>query len=136
MTSSFVVFDTSIFITHLRSGLYEDRVASIVGLPRTSSVVLAELWRVASTRADREFLNALRKNHPLLVPTEQNWLESGQVLGAMRRDKGFTSAKLRDLHFDVLIALTARSIGARVVTSDRSDFELIASYMPIQLEIW
>ena len=136
MTSSFVVFDTSIFVTHLRTGLYQDRVASIVGLPRTSSVVLAELWRGASSRADREFLRVLQKNHPVLVPTEQNWLESGQVLGSMRRDKGFTGDKLRDLHFDVLIALTARSIGARLVTLNRTDFELISSYLPIQLEIW
>jgi predicted nucleic acid-binding protein len=44
--------------------------------------------------------------------------------------------KLRDLHFDVLIALTARSHGARLVTSNRSDFELIDRYRRLQLEIW
>jgi predicted nucleic acid-binding protein len=40
------------------------------------------------------------------------------------------------LHFDLLIALTARSVGARLVTSNRVDFELIASYHKLQLEIW
>jgi len=40
------------------------------------------------------------------------------------------------LHFDLLIALTARSVGARLVTSNREDFELIAGYRKLQLEIW
>ena len=136
MTNSFVVFDSSIFVAYLRTAQHKDRISSVSGLLRTSSVVLAELWRGADTRADREFLATLEKNHPVLVPSEQNWLESGQLLNTMRRDKGFGVDKLRDLHFDVLIALTARSIGARLITSNRDDFELIASYEPIHLEIW
>jgi predicted nucleic acid-binding protein len=43
---------------------------------------------------------------------------------------------LRDLHFDVLIALTARSHGARLITSNRRDFELIYRYTKFELEIW
>jgi predicted nucleic acid-binding protein len=49
------------------------------------------------------------------------------------------SEKLRDLRFDVLVALTARFHGARLVTCDRADFELIASYKAargLSLEIW
>ena len=44
--------------------------------------------------------------------------------------------KLRDLHFDVLIALTARSYGARLITSNRADFEVIDRYRKLRLEIW
>ena len=54
----------------------------------------------------------------------------------MRVDKGFHAEKLRDLHFDLLIALTARSVGARLVYLRSSDFELIASYRRLQLGIW
>ncbi len=54
----------------------------------------------------------------------------------MRADHGFAPAKLRDLHFDVLIALTARSYGARLITTNRADFELINSYRQIKLEVW
>ena len=50
--------------------------------------------------------------------------------------KGFTPGKLRDLHFDVLIALTAQSYGARLITSNRSDFKLIHGYRRFQLELW
>lgn len=81
-------------------------------------------------------MRTLEKNHPILTPSERNWLESGQILGRIFRDKGFTPGKLRDLHFDVLIALTARTYGARVVTSNRSDFETINGYKRVQLEIW
>ncbi|MGH9655598.1 MAG: type II toxin-antitoxin system VapC family toxin, partial [Bryobacteraceae bacterium] len=108
----------------------------ISGLIRTSSVVLAELWRGAARADEREFLRVLESNHPILVPTEENWLESGRILGKIYADKGITPAKLRDLHFDVLIALTARSHGARLITSNRSDFELINHYRKVQFEIW
>ena len=134
--SKFVIFDTSIFIDHLRTGHHEERIESVTGLIRTSSVVLAELWRGAVKPAERKFLRALERNHPILTPTEKNWLESGQILGKIYADTGFTPDKLRDLHFDVLIALTARSYGARLVTSNRSDFEMIDRHRRLQLEIW
>jgi predicted nucleic acid-binding protein len=71
-----------------------------------------------------------------LTPTEKNWIESGEILATIRADRGLTSHKLRDLHFDVLIGLTARSHGARLITSNRVDFEMIHSYRALQLEIW
>jgi predicted nucleic acid-binding protein len=40
------------------------------------------------------------------------------------------------LHFDVLIVLTVRSYGARLITSNRADFELIRRYRGSALEVW
>ena len=134
--SNLVILDTSVFIDHLRSGRHQHRINAMTGLIRTSAVVLAELWRGATRPAEREFLRALARNHPILTPTESNWLESGQLLGRIYADKGFKPDKLRGLHFDVLIALTARSHGARLIASNRSDFELISGYRTLQLEIW
>lgn len=136
MMSNFVVFDTSIFIDHLRTGRHQQRIAATAGLVRNSAVVLAELTRGATKPAERQFVQRLARNHPILTPTENNWLESGRLLSKIHVDKGFGPEKLRDLHFDLLIALTARSVGARLVTSNRVDFELIASYHKLQLEIW
>jgi predicted nucleic acid-binding protein len=136
MVSNLIIFDTSIFIDHLRTGCHQERIDSISGLIRTSSVVLAELWRGAVSPAERSFLKELEKNHPILTPTEKNWLESGQLLGRIRSEKGYTPGKLRDLHFDILIALTARSAGARLISSNSSDFELIRSYRDFQIEVW
>lgn len=134
--SNFVVFDTSIFIDHLRTGRHQQRIAATTGLVRNSAVVLAELSRGATKHSEQEFVERLARNHPILTPSENNWLESGRLLCKIRSDKGLDAEKLRDLHFDLLIALTARSVGARLVTSDRADFELIASYRKVQLEIW
>jgi predicted nucleic acid-binding protein len=134
--SNFVVFDTSIFVDHLRTGRHQQRIAAIAGLIRNSAVVLAELTRGATKPAEREFVERLARNHPIWTPTEDNWLESGRLLSKIHADKGFGPEKLCDLHFDLLIALTARSAGARLVTSNRADFELIANYRKLQLEIW
>jgi predicted nucleic acid-binding protein len=54
----------------------------------------------------------------------------------MRSEHGYSADKLRDLHFDVLIALTARSHGARLISSNRADFETIQSHCKFQLEVW
>jgi predicted nucleic acid-binding protein len=134
--SNFVVFDTSIFIDHLRTGRHQQRIAATTGLVRNSAVVLAELGRGATKPSEQEFVERLARNHPILTPTENNWLESERLLSKIRVDKGFHAEKLRDLHFDLLIALSVRSTGARLVTSDRADFELIASYRRVRLEIW
>jgi len=136
LVSSLVIFDTSIFIDQLRTGRHGERIQAVAGLVRTSAVVISELWRGASSPAERKFLRALERNHPLLVPTMKNWLDSGQILSKIRTDKGFLPEKLRDLHFDVLIALTARSYEARLITSNRADFELIAGYALLKFEIW
>ncbi len=133
---SFVIFDTSVLVNDLRKGTYEDRIQNVAGLIRLSSVVLAELWRGAVTREESELLIQLARNHPVLTPTGRNWIESGQILKRMRGDLGFHPDKLRTLHFDVLIALTARSHGARLITANARDFEIIQRYRKFDLEVW
>ena len=134
--SDVIIFDTSVLVDELRTGRHRQRIASITGVVRISAVVLSELWRGVVSAAERRFLESLAKSRPILVPTERNWIESGKVLARMHSDLGFTPTKLRDLHFDVLVALTARSHGARVITSNRADFELIRRYRQFELEVW
>jgi len=134
--SDVFILDTSVLVDDLRTGRYRRRIAALNGIIRNSAVVMAELWRGVVKPAEREFLLALGRNYPTLTPTAKNWLESGEILGEIRADRGFTADKLRDLHFDVLIALTARSHGACLITSNRTDFEMVASYRKFQLEIW
>jgi len=136
MVNRVVIFDTSIFIDHLRTNKHVDRFQNLSGLIRNSSVVLSELARGATHESELDFVSILAKNHPILTPTERNWLESGSLLYRMREDRGFSPEKLRDLHFDVLIALTARSHGATIITSNKADFEQIRRYKEFHLEIW
>jgi predicted nucleic acid-binding protein len=131
-----VIFDTSIVIDQIRANRHLDRMLKVNGLVRNSSVVLAELWRGVTQAAEQRFLRTLERTHPILTPTGNNWIESGKILAKMQKDKGFGAEELRDLHFDVLIALTARSHGARLITSNRADFELIRKYRDFKLEVW
>jgi predicted nucleic acid-binding protein len=136
MADKIIIFDTSIFIDHLRTNKYIDHFQNITGLIRNSAVVLSELARGATKEIEMDFILTLAKNHPILTPTERNWIESGEILSKINKDKGFSPEKLRDLHFDVLIALTARNHGATVITSNKTDFELVRSYKDFRLEIW
>ena len=133
---SLIVFDTSVLVNDLRTGKYEARIQNVPGLVRLSSVVLAELWRGASSARERKLLVRMARNQTVLTPTETNWLESGEILSRMRTEIGFSVEKMRDLHFDVLIALTARSHGARLIASNRADFEAIHRFRKFDLEIW
>jgi predicted nucleic acid-binding protein len=131
-----VFFDTSVLIDNQRTARHSKRMSECPGRIRNSSVVLAELWRGATDREEHRFVQRLEESRPVLAPTTSNWLESGQVLAKMRADHGFEPRKLRDLHFDVLIALTARTHGARLITTNRADFELIRKYREFRLEVW
>ncbi len=134
--SDVVIFDTSVLVDEARTGRHRKRIESVEGVVRLSSVVLAELLRGVSGPAELKFLRTLARNHPVLTPSRENWLESGEILAEIRADQGFEPHKLRDLHFDVLIALTARWYGARLITTNRADFELINRYRRIKLEVW
>ncbi len=134
--SEIVIFDTSVLVDEVRTGRHRKRIELVDGLVRTSSVVLAELWRGVVGPAERKFLRSMARNHPILTPTEKNWLEAGEILAGIRADQGFEAHKLRALHFDVLIALTARSHGARLITTKRADFELIYQYREFRVETW
>src|SRR5580704_6780763 len=134
--SDILIFDTSVLVDELRTGRHRKGIESVEGLVRTSSVVLAELLRGVTGPAEHKFLRSLARNYPILTPTEKNWIESGEILANIRADKGFAPHKLRDLHFDALIALTARSHGARLITTNRTDFELIGRYCMFNLEVW
>lgn len=60
-----------------------------------------------------------------MTPTEQQWLKAAEILNRLRRREHYEAAKLRELAFDVLIALSARSIGASVITTNHVDFLVI-----------
>ncbi|HTX77157.1 MAG TPA: type II toxin-antitoxin system VapC family toxin [Terracidiphilus sp.] len=134
--SDCAIFDTSVLLDHLRTNRHAQRMAGLDVPIRNSSVVLAELWRGAVSIEEKELLLALEEDYPILTPATADWLESGQVLAAMRAHYGFPPPKLHGLHFDVLIALTACNHGAKLITSNRADFELIREYRDFKLEVW
>jgi predicted nucleic acid-binding protein len=102
-----------------------------------TTIVLQELWagaRVPDQRAYAERLyEAARRSQRLLTPSAAAWILSGKALQILARRGRFSSARLRALRNDVLLAATALVHGAAVMTKDRVDFARIAEVLPVRV---
>jgi predicted nucleic acid-binding protein len=135
-----VVFDTNIYVAALREGLNGVSFARLEEAgPRTflASVVSAELRSGALDEAGRRAVTELVKRFERLgrvvVPTAGSWNAAGDVLAKIaRHDPGFRT-KIRRLWNDALIALSARQIGATLVTENLRDFGLLRRYVRFEL---
>jgi predicted nucleic acid-binding protein len=136
------VLDTSVYLSFLRqNGEIQDltflRRPTLLYL---SSVVLAELYAGARDRPTvrllERFYRTFDVSNRVIVPDQRVWLEAAQVLRRFGTRYGFEARGLARLSHDVLIALTARRIGAIVFTRNRTDFERIREVRDFQLEIY
>ena len=135
-TVELAVIDTSVYIENFRSGRFTQRIADSPFLFRGISVVIHELLRGAKQTEEREFALDLAANLRLYTPTEQMWLDSGDIVARIAAGKGYEKRKIQELSSDVLIALTARSVGATVITLNTEDFEDIRRYRRFRLVSW
>ncbi len=135
-TTKFALIDTAVYIENFRSGRFTFRLLQSSFVIRCSSVVLHELLRGARTATEKKFVFELSQRCQVLTPTEQQWLKAAEVLHRLRRREHYEAAKLRELAFDVLIALSARSIGASVITTNHADFRAIQHELPFHLLCW
>ena len=135
-TVELAVIDTSVYIENFRSGRFTQRIADSPFLFRGDSVVIHELLRGAKQTEEREFALDLAANLRLYTPTEQMWLDSGDIVARIAAAKDYEKRKIQELSSDVLIALTARSVGATVITLNTEDFEDIRRYRRFRLISW
>jgi predicted nucleic acid-binding protein len=135
MTPRKVVLDTNLYIDWMNEGLHEDLFLGADSLRFLSAVVTMELRAGAATlvarRAVDRLVRAYKASRRLLVPTAEQFDAAGEVLERLRR----TGVEVRraSLVDDVLVALSARGIGATVVTRDR-DFVAIESIVDVRVE--
>lgn len=135
------VFDTNIYVAALREGLSGASFGRLEeAAPRTflASVVSAELRAGALDDAGRrtviELVRRFERLGRVVVPTAGSWNDAGDVLAKIaRREPGFRT-KVRGLWNDALIALSARQIGATLVTENLDDFGLLRRYVRFELE--
>ncbi|MBI4714654.1 MAG: PIN domain-containing protein [Nitrospirae bacterium] len=134
-----LLIDTCLWIDWINRGLHEDLLLGGNTIKYMSSIVLMELYAGAHTRRDRDPVNRLmrtfRGTRRIVVPTAENYGKAGQILADLRTGRGFEIKKMPGLANDVLIALTARTMGAAVVTSNRRDFEAIRKLCPFHLRV-
>jgi len=79
--------------------------------------------------------NLARMSKKLIVPLWSECVEAGRLLSKLQSQKGYEIKKTLGLTNDVLIALSARRLGATVITQNRKDFEAIQSVKDFKLKI-
>ncbi len=135
-----LVFDTSVYISAIRGGLVSPAFRALQeGLPRThlASVVSAELRAGATTTAARHavrrFTRWAEKVGRVVTPSAASWNGAGDILAQIRAQEPHLRSKVSTLWNDLLIAASARQIGAAVVTENAEDFELLRRYLRFEI---
>ena len=141
--TAYLIFDTNVYIAVLRDATFATafRPRYLRDLPHTffSSVVAQELLAGARTphheRQARTIYEPFERVRRIVTPTHSIWKEAGTIVAAMFDSTPQLRNKLgQGLLNDILIALSARSIGASVVTSNVEDFRLIQQFRAFSLE--
>lgn len=139
---SILVPDTTVYV-HAGQGKLPPHVADIVGgWPLLHcSVVLGEIAHglgrfdpvhpLTPTRR-AYFEDVLRRvpQHRLIGPDHASHVEAGIITGICARLQGLSAGAHRQRINDVLILLSARHVGATVLTANIGDFDLIQQLVP------
>lgn len=134
-----VVIDTNIYIDWFNSGLHEDVLFQRDTIKHLSAVVLMELRAGAFSASDRRLVqrveDAFGKAGRILIPSRAVFADAGEALRRLQTDRNFGVAARQSIVADVLIALSARSIGATVVTQNERHYRAIQAVRRFQLLI-
>jgi len=136
-----VLFDSSIYITALRTGneaaLALRRFAANAPV-WLSSVVLEELYagvaprgRHVLERLERDFDKARR----ILVPNLTDWTQTGKVLARLAAKYDYDQIGQGRLTNDALIAMSAGRSGIIVITTNARDFMRLAEFRPFDWRV-
>ncbi len=132
-----VVVDTNVYVDWINRGRHEEAVFPPESVTYLSAVVLMELRAGAYSEADRRLLERMQKTFEgagrVLVPSRSVFADAGDVLRQLQTDHGRGPAATRSIANDVVIALSARSIGETVVTQNGRDYRAIQWVSPVSL---
>ncbi|MGH7845522.1 MAG: type II toxin-antitoxin system VapC family toxin [Candidatus Binatia bacterium] len=128
-----VLLDTNVFIDYLRADLHADWIFGGVGntIRFLSSVVLMELRLGADTTRRERAVDRIQAAFPMgrqIAPLPALFDHTGRLFRALHGDGSGLADRLGPVN-DLLIALTARQMGATVVTSNLQEFHEIATHV-------
>ena len=134
--------DTSAYISYFYHGHHDEEMTNLLktSVPWLHSTVFEEL--LAGARSGREFRDLYRYKEPfvrserLITPTDNDWTETGHIINQLIKKIGGPSAKSVSLTHDVLLAVSARRLGIRVITENKKDFEKIRFLKDFKLTVW
>jgi len=127
-----IVLDTNIYVSWIRERKYAELLLDVRSQKYLSSYVLMELWSGAKTKKASRIVEKLQKPymkaHRIILPQIDSFVTVGQILSDIT---GNDKVRLKDAGFinDICIGMNAASIGAHLFTNNKSDFELISTYL-------
>jgi predicted nucleic acid-binding protein len=129
-----VLLDTNVFIDYLRADLHADWIFGGVSniIRFLSSIALIELRIGADTPRRQRAVDHIQAAFPpsrLIAPLPQLFDQAGRLFRILYGDGSGLQDRLGPVN-DLLIALTARQIGATVLTSNLEEFHQIAKCLP------
>lgn len=134
-----VVIDTNIYIDWFNAGRHEGVLFQRAAVKHLSAVVLMELRAGAFAVRDRRLVqhveSAFARAGRILLPSRAVFVEAGDVLRRLQANRGFHLETSHSIVNDVLIALSARSIGATVVTQNEDHYRAIQAIRAFQLVV-
>ncbi len=138
-----LLIDTNIYIDFLRRDAYSEIISNIYAYETPgiyfSSVVIQELLIGAIGKEGRKNVETLylpfENMGRIVTPTHNNWKEAGNLLSRLRIRRKDLKDKIPALINDTLIAMSAKSIGATVYTSNVTDFQTIRKFSTFSLVV-
>lgn len=132
------VIDTSIYIPYINKGITHPVIeASSASTIYMSSVVIGELYSGATDVSTIKLLDRLYSTFEslgrLIAPDSHDWQRAGKIISKLGMKYGFEEIFLTRILNDVLIALSARKIGASVITNNKKDFLRIREFLDFEM---
>jgi predicted nucleic acid-binding protein len=134
-----LILDTSIYIPFINKGISHPLLEYGAARPLLylSAVVAEELYAGAHDASSIRLLDRLYDTFDrvgrLVVPGASDWQMTGKIVARFERKYGFEDTFLARITHDILIALSARGIGARVATNNMKDFRRIREFVDFKL---
>jgi len=134
-----LVLDTSVYIPFINLGIAHPTIEIHQGHPLIymSAVVMEELYAGALDASSVKLLDKMFDTFSsmsrLVIPNAMDWQKAGRVVAQLGKKYGFKKMFLARITNDILIAATARKIGAAIVTNNRKDFLKIQEYINVKI---
>jgi predicted nucleic acid-binding protein len=123
-----VMFDTNIYISFIRNRSHSAELQRRGTVKYLSAIVLMELWAGARTRKAERLLSQLQKPYEtaqrIVTLNSEHYITVGQLFSDLA-PRFRELCKRSDFVNDVLIAVTALSIGATLYTENIVYFDII-----------
>lgn len=122
------VLDTSFLVEHFRKGTVYNTFLNLNRFYHItfSSVVLMELLSGAYDHKEQKLIDQIKNNFTVISITERQWYVAGNIMRKLRVDKKIDPLRIKSLLADIIIAISARDIGAVLITKNEKDFKLIS----------